>query len=191
MLFSQKQKLNLVVNLLQKRFGIMPDTIIAAIAAVVGSIPPLLFSYLKDKRASSLEMITNRRIEWLELLRNEIAEYITLAQKCFYSGVLQRASATMDEGKEFLDTSSATVALGYKLILRLNPVENSNIIDVLKKINKSISGNEIKAEAKEFMEYLNLLAEKSHGVLKNEWEKVKEEAGYKKPAEVPLFSNDA
>jgi len=174
----------LLLFFVENEGGLMSETIITAIAAIAGSIPSLLFSYLKDKRVSSLEMINNRRMEWLELLRNEIAEYITLAQKCFYCGVLQKATVKFDEGKEFLDVSSQTVALGYKLILRLNPIEDESIIALLKKINKSISGNEVKVAADEFMQNLDSLVEKSHKILKKEWEKVKNESGYKMPVHV-------
>jgi Sec7-like guanine-nucleotide exchange factor len=85
-----------------------------------------------------------------------------------------------EDKKYFLDVSSETVAIGYKLILRLNPLENESIITIIKKLNKIISGNE-EIESNEFMQNLDALVEESHKVLKQEWEKVKKEARYKKP----------
>jgi hypothetical protein len=162
-------------------------TTIALITSILSAgvaIATIIFSHVKDKYNSRIQIVTIQRIEWLDILRKEIAEYISLAQKCFYCGVLQKATASLDDGKKFLDVSSETVALGYKLLLRLNPIENETIITTIKKLNKSVSGNEIKVEAKEFMSYLDSLVELSHTVLKQEWEKVKKEAGYKKPARV-------
>jgi len=149
------------------------------------AIATIITSYFKDKQNSSLQVVTKQRIEWLEILRKEISDYIGLAQKCFYCGVLQKASATFEEGKKFLDFSSETVALGYKLILRLNPKENVGLIETIKILNKSVSGNEMKLEPEEFMKNINTLVTEAHNVLKQEWEKVKKEAKYKKPAILP------
>jgi len=160
--------------------------LIAAVPSLVVSLVSIIISGLREKHASSLKIVTNSRIEWLELLRNEISEYITLSQKCFYCGVLQKGTATFDEGIKFLDVSSQTVALGYKLILRLNPIEDESIIVLLKNINKSISGNEVKVPADEFMRNLDSLVEESHKILKKEWEKVKNESGYKKPTRIRM-----
>jgi hypothetical protein len=162
----------------------IPVVLIVAIPSALVAITTLIMTHIKEKRNSSLQIVTNQRIGWLEILRNEIADYITLTQKCFYCGVLQKGIATLDEGKKFLDISSETVALGYKLILRLNPNENRSLIETIKILNKSVSGNEIKVESEEFMQNINGLVTESHNVLKQEWEKVKEEAGYKKPATI-------
>jgi predicted RNA binding protein with dsRBD fold (UPF0201 family) len=55
------------------------------------SIVTLIVGYKAGKRQSSLNLITSKRIEWLETIRNELADYIRDVHTLYFNVSSQTA----------------------------------------------------------------------------------------------------
>jgi hypothetical protein len=126
-----------------------------------------------------MEMVKKNRIERPEIIRKELSDYLAGAHKCFYCGILKKRSGIKEDVKQFLDISSETTAIGYRLILRFNPNDDNKIIELINELNIYISGNEITVSPEDFYKKIQELVTESHYTLQTEWEKASKEVGYK------------
>ena len=167
------EKAKLISSLIDKIPIVIPIVFTSAI-----SIVTLIVSYKTRRRQSSLKLITARRIKWQETVRNELAEFLKDAH-LLYGSLYDQLKNDPQNVKSDLPAISKTVAIGYKLILRLNPIDDAEIIVIIKDISDfhlPKRSDEVESYYKKINTLLADLFDKSHDMLKNEWEKIKLEA---------------
>ena len=152
------------------------------------SIIALVIGYKTGKRQNTLNLITNNRIEWQETMRNELAEFIgdLFSLSLHYYQEVSNSSRDNKENdntvlKSMFLAISKIYAEGNRIIFRLNPVEDEKIIIIIRNIIDIDLPNKPDDIEKSFEKMLNCIAElvsESHIMLKKEWEKIKQEAGY-------------
>jgi hypothetical protein len=178
------ENINIITSLIDK----IP-TILSIILPSTVSILTLIFTYKTGKRQNALNLITGGRIEWQETIRKELADFIGDALS-YYIDVSLLASKSEQSKMDDINSEYSTrigkiQAEGSRIILRLNPIENKKIIDIINEIIiLNIPSEKSKSDIiKHFHEKRHKISElvsESHNMLKEEWEKIKIEAGHKK-----------
>jgi len=151
------------------------------------SIVTLIVGYKSGKRQSSLNLITSKRIEWLENIRNELAEYLKDIY-LLYSRFFDQDFENPDNNEYDYPAISKAVAEGNRIILRLNPIDDTKIIEIIKEISNfhlPDKSEEVEEYSKKTDKLLTKLVDESHTMLKKEWEKIKLEAGHKNTLKSP------
>lgn len=168
------EKAKLIASLIDK----IPITIPILVASGI-SIITLMVSYKNGKRQSSLNMITNRRIEWLEIIRNELADFIGDVHLLNFKFYVQTKEKIFNPEPLLVHISNA-VAKGNKLIFRLNPEEDNEIIEIIEYLIDFVLPNspeDIEDHAENLKNIITNLRKESQKMLKNEMDKVKREVG--------------
>jgi hypothetical protein len=154
------------------------------------SIIALLIGYRTGMKQNSLNLITNNRIAWQETIRKELADFIgdlfTFSLQYYYkvsnSNYDNKDTGSIDKDIEFLFSAISKLNVeGNRLVLRLNPIEDAKIIEIIKNIIDIDLPNKPEDIGKSFskiQQYVSELVSESHIMLKNEWEKIKKEASY-------------
>ena len=156
------------------------------------------------KTSKYIETITSERIKWLSIIRNEVAELVTnieFSMKAYlndiYMATLERQDFNMSPEEELEHrlayfNSDISVGVGENNIkwsapnyvtklrllqLRLNPKEDTKIINSLNFFIQLYSGTGVSREkGEEAQKHINIIIVETQTMLKNEWEKVKQES---------------
>jgi hypothetical protein len=176
------EKAKLISSLIDKIPIVIPILFTSAI-----SIVTLIVGYKAGKRQSSLSLITSKRIEWQETIRNELAELIKdvyFLYSNFFNQIYENENVTEYD----FPTLSKITSESNRLILRLNPIDDSKIIEIIKEIidfHLPEKSEEVYNYSKKMDALLTKLVDESHAMLKKEWEKIKLEAGHKRRRRLP------
>ncbi|WP_141703047.1 hypothetical protein [Cereibacter johrii] len=141
-------------------------TISAAIIAVCGVIFSAFSAFVTGRRSVYISSVTAERSKWIEKLRSNIAE---LLQVCAAINNETRTRLAYDEKRNKADGLISLISL------QLNPADeggiDKNLIAHLRILVEATekSGDEFRKEEKKFVRH-------SQFMLKEEWEKVKNEA---------------
>ncbi len=139
-----------------------------------------------------VEVVTNQRILWLEKIRDDISDIVSLARIISFNKKLLEQFYDVTIINEFIiknkefnisneymkklyekeEAISKLFKLTTKLKLRLNPTDDEEMIILLSKIEDGLI-NKISKE--EMSKILDELVKLSQSILKVEWEKVKKE----------------
>ena len=128
----------------------------------------LVVSYRNTRRASFINTVTSQRVKWIEQLRQDISSF---------SGLTYTWCASDLEGKpQELDMLKEIDRLRHVIRFRLNPEGTHDrrieaLIDEIPKYTHVI-------QREKLLKALNDLAVTTQLLLKEEWEKVKQEAEY-------------
>jgi hypothetical protein len=126
----------------------------------------LLNNYRLSRRTAFINMVTAERVKWIDKLRDNIATF---------SGLIYTWQASSLASKpESLDFEKQVDRLRHLIRLQLNPTgpHDREIENLLEEIPKFTD----KAKINELHKALNDLVIVSQKLLKEEWDKVKEEA---------------
>jgi hypothetical protein len=176
------EKARLISNLIDKIPIVIPLLFTTAVSVVT-----LIVGYKTGKWQSSLNLITSKRIEWQETIRNELAEFLKDSY-FIYSNLFSQIEKNTDNTEFDLITISKAVAEGNRLILRLNPVDDAKIIASIKEVidfNLPETSEEVPDYYNKMDSLLTKLIDEAHVMLKKEWEKIKLEAGHKRRRWLP------
>jgi hypothetical protein len=149
-----------------------------------------------------VQIVTSQRIQWLEKIRDDLASIISLYRILYYhndvisgivqglfSGMVQNLPKAIEEFQKndflvklYMESSQSKEKttgelLGQiaKLKLRLNPIEDIEIISILDTLEADILSGKNKDKVYQLIKELTSHLQK---VLKTEWEKVKSEVKY-------------
>ena len=170
-------------------------TDIIAFIALSISVLTILYTRKNLKTTKYIETITNQRIEWIEKLRNDFSKILTHVSSIKYCVDLidyDRHEGNphnpndfeehigfedhvKEKQKELIAVERNNLEI-YNLIelciLRINEKDDYEIIKILKKIQKNIISNSYSGITEKL---IGLLKINIRTLLKNEWEKVKDE----------------
>jgi len=170
------EKAKLIASLIDKIPIVVPALLTSTIAIIT-----LIIGYKNNKRQNAINLITSKRIEWQEIIRNELSDFIHDAWILHNTYCIQVEENNFNP-EYFLSEAGNVTAKGNKLILRLNPIEDKKIIDIITEFFITLDPGKPE-EAEAFLDNLDELLVKlrveSHIMLKKEWEKIKTEAGSK------------
>ena len=171
-----KELASIINNLIDKLPVILPS-VVTIITLVVG--------YKATKRQSSLNLITAKKIEWRDTMRNELANFIRRNNELIHIYFIYRRNKP-DDLKPLSSMVSKILADGHKLILGLDPHDDKKIIDIIKGILDCayLSHDNLDKTTDKWKTLALELTTESHLMLKDEWEKIKIEAGHKKPMSI-------
>lgn len=137
-------------------------------AIIAGSISFIITVLSKDQKTSEF------RQAWIDSLRNEISELLSLAD--LYAGIVyskRAANDDFDKIKEYLISRQDDLAkidgLIIKIKLRLNKSEHKTLISMIEKLTDA----DMIASRKEYTEHIKETTIESQDILKKEWERVK------------------
>ena len=164
---------SIINNLISQLPVILPSAI---------AIVTLMTGYKLGKRQSALNLITAKKIEWRDSIRDELADFIRDNNELLHLYFIYSKDKP-DDLKPLSSKVSKILANGQRLILRINPSEYSKIIDVINKITECghYSHDSLKNTTAEWEALVSELAREARIMLDKEWEKIKAEAGHKKP----------
>jgi hypothetical protein len=139
------------------------EIVVALIAGVVSFVGLVI---TKEQTVSGF------RQEWINALRNDIAKLMKELHS-FYMKYLISKKAGTSFIQENLDTADKIIHLLHKIELRLNPNDSDGLIELLKKVEDIItSPSELEFDGM-FEDVTDEFKERSHELLKQEWERVK------------------
>lgn len=146
-------------------------TVIAAVIALIGAIVGVSASALVSRRSAFINAVTAERSKWIDKLRLNLADYYSATTNLHLLALQVPASSKTFEASP--DLVREVDKLGSLIRLQLNPRGSidQNIILLLGVIPKiAKSRDDLEAAS-------NLLILHSQWLLKEEWEKVKQESG--------------
>ena len=121
-----------------------------------------------SRRTIFINTVTSERVKWIGKIRKNIANYVGLIQHFAYSLVPEMQERT-DKANEIVRKIDI---LRYRIKLQLNPNDDKELIKLIDEIpdlTHQIDVNILRAA-------IDRLVAGSQSLLKNEWEKVKDEA---------------
>lgn len=186
------------MELLPKDYIILTGILLTFIATILG----YYYTRRNIKTSKFIDVVTSERIKWLETIRNEVSEVVSLITDTllFYENEIKRIeldhptqetidnesyefqkhyfdSVTEDAFKKHERTELKGLTSKLTLLkLRFNPKEDLKtfeILDFFLEFYKSKYKTE--NDLKEAKEKIDLLLKSIQVMLKNEWEKVKKE----------------
>ncbi len=178
---------------------------ISVLLTFIGTMITIYYTRRNLKTTKYVDTITSERIKWLSTIRNDVTDIITNIHYTLkiYSDNIQEGENEINNYKEDKEIPNeaqlrhfdaiTTSALGQKIEvwsqsdfikqlylfkLRLNPEEDKSIIEILDYFITFYAESEYKSkkeiiEAKKNMKKLTI---QTQNVLKEEWEKVKNES---------------
>ena len=177
---------------------------ISVVLTFLGTLVTIYYTRRNLKTTTYIDTITSERIKWLDTIRNEVSNIITnihFTLKIYSDNIKDRESeirnyendieAQYEAQMRYYDTPTLS-ALGQKkeiwsqsdfisflhlFKLRLNPKEDKKIIEIIDYFIKFYAESEYKSssEIPEAKEKIKQLIEQTQELLKEEWEKVKNE----------------
>lgn len=172
------------------------ETIISILATII-SIAAVIYTYKGVKISKYIETITNQRIIWIDKLRSDFAHIITLAVMLRRFSEENSSADTFLETDEYFmldpwdrddaDQSIADIREKHRIIikdtytkdtinkiensiLKLNAVDDKNLIDKLEILKNAFLRREHNSITEK---YISQLKKDVKQLLKNEWEMVK------------------
>ena len=162
----------------------LPPTIFIALgtliaAFITGAVSLVNLVISKEQKISELRQV------WINDLRNEISEFIGLANSLYVSWVIIIEDAVHEEDNaiQYLKENKESIrkidALAHRIKLRLNPNEYQELIKTIDDIESHYSSQEGLSSSGDIHSKFKCLHDQTQVVLKTEWERVKSgESGY-------------
>ena len=151
----------------------MPDLdikIIVALIAVVVSFVGLIIT--KEQKTSEF------RQKWIDEIRFDIANLMGCLSQYTTKWIVLENTGLTDVRKAFLKDNISIIneiyVLLYRIELRLNPIKDKSLIDVLKHIEEMIQSPKKMDHDSLFEDLTGQLKSQSHEMLKKEWTRVKD-----------------
>jgi len=153
----------------------------ATICSIIATVIIALIRHKEVKLQISLNMITAKRIEWQETMRNELANFIQDCNELMHLTFISHKEKSSDL-KPMSSKVSKILADGYRIILRLNPSKDKKVIDTIEEI---MTCNYYDYESIEITTTkLDILRSKlikeAQAMINKEQGKIEAEAGYKR-----------
>ena len=117
------------------------------------------------------DTITRSRIKWLNIVRDEIANFISKGTIILLFRDNKHKRDININPWEIINEFSI---LSSRIVLRLNPKEDLNLINKIKEVTGCVMKDK-QYNLKDFDNDTNEIIIKSQNILKNEWEKIKTE----------------
>jgi len=169
-------------NIINNLIDHLPVILASAVAIIT-----VITGHKLGKHQSALNLITTQRIEWQETVRNELADFIKDVNDLMHFTFVSLEKKKSVDYDLLSSKVTKILAEGNRLILRLDPTEDAKVIDAIKKImdSKYYVYDNLNVTSDRLERLVLELTTESHAMLKKEWEKIKIEAGHKKPR--PVF----
>ena len=149
-------------------------TILVALLALTGVFVTALISAFvaisASKRSTYIASVTTERSKWIEKLRGNIAELLSVCGAIS----MAKGAKTVDEEKTEARRREADKLIAL-ITLQLNPFDNSGIDQQLIKLMPELIGSAEKPSAN-YRKCEEKFVKHAQCLLKEEWEKVKSEA---------------
>lgn len=138
----------------------MEDAMLAIVPAILSALLTGFVSWVIFKRQLRVEHVTDRRMEWITLWRNEMAIFLS------YAEILHQdpAAATPENLQKMAQSK-------YAIFMRVNINEPMHLqmLQMLKEFDYAASDSV-------FVKQKELIEELTREILKPEWERVKNES---------------
>ena len=146
-----------------------PIAFIGILATLALGLYNALQNYRSSRRTTFINTVTSERVKWIEKLRESISTFCGTAH--YWRFTTQEGSEEQRRKIEEIDK------LRHLIVLQLNPHGpiDSEIEGLVGKV-VSMSSGYLAASDDEYRKTLQLLTHKAQELLKDEWEKVKEES---------------
>ena len=152
--------------------------IIVSIITLIGVLSASIFSFLATRSSNKfaktskyIDVITSQRILWLDKIRDDTADMISSMKQFASEDIILESENEKNDRFVVKDHEKEIIKKINILILRLNLLENQKLILLLKDLESSLL-------VKKSDDVLNITEDiliETQVILKNEWEKVKEE----------------
>jgi len=178
---------------------------IGVILTFFGTMINILMTSKNIKSTKYIDTITSERIKWIDIIRNEVTNIIVninFTLKIYSENIKDREyeinnyeqnpEVQLETQLRYFDDKTSNALLKekpiwsesdfvkylYLLKLRLNPKEDIEIIEIIDYFIKFYNDSEFKSavEIPEVQKKINLLIDKTQKLLKQEWEKIKQES---------------
>lgn len=146
-------------------------TILVAVIGLTGVLGGALASYLTSHQTSYVNAITTERMKWVNTLRGNIAQIVSLM---FHVKTFGDAGSSYSNAEFSADLRAANL-LANTVALQINPrsLVDRNIILILYAMQESTTEGDWKAN---LTDLAHTLGDHAQWLLKMEWERVKFEA---------------
>jgi hypothetical protein len=151
---------------------------IAIVATFLIGLANIVYNIRTNRRTTYINSVTSERVKWINALRENISKYAGLT----YNWVISNVEEGGDESKEILKEIDQ---LRILIKLQLNPTEelSQKIITWIDNISQSTH----ECQKDQLKKNLNCMVSDVQKLLKEEWNKVKDEA---EKGRLPKKKND-
>lgn len=156
----------------------MNEVIVTGIFGLAGILVGAFISHMSDLRLNNRQMIsqyiTDKRVQWIQDLRNEIA---TFTSNVRYLLGYSKVKDTETYKDYLLQAIMETIRSGRKIQLLLNPTDDEELINIIERVLTNLPGaiNDNESAEQCIKDNMNQLLYKTQETLKNEWERSKKE----------------
>lgn len=148
-------------------------TLIAASLAVLAAVASAIITFwngARSRRRDALSEIAAHRVIWIETLRSEIAELMTVCLE-------------LSGNQEKKEKGLSALHLYSRIVLKLNPPEHGEFMTLLADMrNAAIEEDTSPDEPSSTLKLYNQVHGMARPIIKGEWEKAKAEIMGKQPA---------
>ncbi|MEQ9618786.1 MAG: hypothetical protein RIG61_06400 [Deltaproteobacteria bacterium] len=145
--------------------------LVGALSSIAGVLIGSFFSFLTSRRQFQSTVISNKRQEWINTLRDTISEFQSvLVSLNFFIDTTGKFNE--EKQKEYQVIIQKVAFLRSKINLLINPVENDH--KELSDLTRNALDMVTKRDMKKLDECMTGLTSVGQRILKHEWERVKE-----------------
>ena len=166
----------------------IPQSLLVALISALIALLSLIIS--KEQKISEF------RQEWINSLRNDISDLLSLANRMAMEADVFKEITEIDGVPKLADirnsisdiVSDAYPAY-YRISLNLNPKEHSELLNLIDELEKTLSNSKLLTDPNKFTELCGKLNDEARITLKKEWVRVKKgEPIYQLTKRIFIFS---
>lgn len=150
------------------------SALISVAAGVIVSGFTLLVERKNNKRLLSVQYITDKRVDWIYALREELSNYISFSFYFVGKYILPDLSTNESMLKDLCRINKSIAKI--RLLLNFSGERDQKILNLLGEIQNNINQDSDEFKLQKFHEDIAFLTNESQIYLKLEWERVKLEA---------------
>lgn len=159
-------------------FEQLPPTVFIALGTIAAALISGTVAFL-NLIISKEQSVSEFRQKWIDSLREELADFLSSCESMGVQAQLlankaQKAEVTVEEIAERMQRFAAKAsATYYRILMRLNPSEHTELIKKVKNVEEALSDPNIMSNVKCYGNLCAQVNEEAHSVLKKEWSRVK------------------
>jgi hypothetical protein len=146
---------------------------IALLISTSGIIITVILNFISTQRAITKRIMLENSFAMYNRIKEDISLYISKVHRCYYEAMAKDfKDLPFEKYESFVNNAGETAALGYKIMLNLNPSRDGDLIQLIEKYNEACLKRDIALYNNPALKWINLF-DKSYAALQAIYKEVK------------------
>lgn len=146
---------------------------ITLLISTSGIIITVIFNFISSQRSIRKRIVLENSFDTYNRIKENISTYISKLHICFYeSHEKDIPNLSFEKYESFMKNIGETIAIGYKIMLDLNPSRDKDLIQLINKYNEACMKRELILYYNPELKFSNLF-DKSYIALQSLYKEVK------------------